>query len=297
MNNRQNCAPFRNDLDAYRDLTLEPQRKLAVLAHLEHCEQCRAELGLAQSVEADIRLAAADWQPSPDLWRKVIDTTQQQLRQAKIQPGTKRITQRPWFAWMSAALLLITVAVSGFGLLKEDSKNDREVFAATLINEFHTFVVSHRALDFSDTHPREIRSWFADKVDFRVPLPIHSAELKLAGGRLCNMLDQRIASFMYQIDNAWVSLYIMRSATATLGLGTSHEVLLKGYAFIDWGNQGLHYSLVGDLPVERLREISERLRATRILTHLPGLQGTTAVLMSHHDANNRRRAYSRQQNS
>jgi anti-sigma factor RsiW len=283
---RQNCASFSNDLDAYRDLALEPGRERAVLAHVEHCEHCRAELDHALSVEAAIRLASADWQPSPDLWRKVTDSAQRQLRQ-----GSERITPRSRFAWMTAALLLITVGVTGFGLLKESSSDTPEVVATALINEFHTFVVSHRALDFSATHPAEIRSWFGDKVDFRVPLPVKSADLKLAGGRLCNMLDQRIASFMYQVDGTWVSLYIMRSKTAKQGLGASHEVLLQGYAFIDWENQGLHYSLVGDLPVERLREISERLRSTRILIQLPSTQGISTALITGTDANNHRTVY------
>ena len=287
---RKNCASFSNDLDAYLDLALEPGRERAVLAHVEHCEHCRAEIDRARSVEAKVCSAAADWQPSPDLWRKVTDSAQRQLRQGMAQQAGERITPRPRIAWMTAALLLITVGVTGFGLLKENSNDSSEVIAAALINEFHTFVVSHRALDFSATHPAEIRSWFSDKVDFRVPLPINPTDLKLAGGRLCNMLDQRIASFMYQVDGAWVSLYIMRSANAKQGLGASHEVLLQGYAFIDWENQGLHYSLVGDLPVERLREISERLRSTRILTHLPGPQGTSITVISRNHANSHHNA-------
>ena len=287
---RKNCASFSNDLDAYLDLALEPDREHALLAHLEHCEHCRAELDHAHSIEAEIRLAATDWQPSPDLWNKVTDSVQRQLQHAPAHQDADRQRQRPIFTWMTAALLLITVGATGFGLLKQNSSDTPEAVAAALINEFHTFVVSHRALDFSATHPAEIRSWFSDKVDFRVPLPVNPTDLKLAGGRLCNMLDQRIASFMYQVDGAWVSLYIMRSATAKQGLGASHEVLLQGYAFIDWENQGLHYSLVGDLPVERLREISERLRLTRILTHLPGPHGTPGAVISRNHANNHHNA-------
>ena len=171
---------------------------------------------------------------------------------------------------MTAALLLITVGVTGIHLWQSEQADPGETVALALVNEFHTFVVSHRDLDFSDTQPTEIRNWFGDKVDFRVPTPIKSQELKLAGGRRCNMFDQRIASFMYQVDGAWVSLYIMRSGKVEDNLGASHELLLKGYGFIDWEDQGLHYSLVGDLPVERLREIAEHLRNTRILTNLPG---------------------------
>ena len=149
---------------------------------------------------------------------------------------------------------MLTVGVTSFILVQPGDEDATEAVAAALINEFHTFVVSHRELDFRDTQPTEIRNWFGDKVDFRVPLPVKSDDLRLAGGRLCNMFDQRIASFMYQVDDAWVSLYIMRSARSTQNSDDSHELLMKGYGFIDWEFQGLYYSLVGDLPVVRLRQ-------------------------------------------
>ncbi|MCP4767261.1 MAG: hypothetical protein GY875_13420 [Gammaproteobacteria bacterium] len=271
----RNCASFSNDLDLYRDLALPTDRQREVQAHVERCEHCRTELQRAQAVEAEIRSSAADWHPSPDLWRRIKHSAEQQNRR-----GNDRGEMRKPVVWMSAALLMISVAVTGFTLLKPNTSNSAEVVASALINEFHTFVASHRALDFSDTQPAKIRSWFGDKVDFRVPLPVKSADLQLAGGRLCNMLDQRIASFMYQVDDAWVSLYIMRSVSASQSPGASNELLLQGYGFIDWESQGLHYSLVGDLPVERLREIAERLRSTRILTRLPELQGASITTVS-----------------
>ena len=269
------CASIQIDLDLYRDQALEPDRQREVKVHIDHCEQCRAELEAAQSIENQIRSELVS-QPDPTLWNRIIASAQAQTQaqvQGTAQYATSQQRQSPLFTWMTAALLLITVTVGGYGLLKQDVITDSDALASALINEFHTFVVSHRDLDFTDSQPAQIRNWFGGKVDFRVPMPVYSADLKLAGGRLCNMLDKRIASFMYQVDGAWVSLYIMRSAMATQSTGESHEVLKQGYAFIDWKNEGLHYSLVGDLPVERLRQIAERLRSTGIFTHLTRLPG------------------------
>lgn len=269
------CASIRIDLDLYRDQALEPNLQHQVQVHIDHCEPCRAELEVAQSIENQIRSELYS-QPAPALWNRIIASAQEPAQQQTQtqrtgQHPTSRQRQSPLFTWMTAAVLLITVTVGGYGLLKQDLDPDSDTLASALINEFHTFVVSHRDLDFIDSHPAQIRSWFGDKVDFRVPMPVDAADLQLAGGRLCNMLDKRIASFMYQIDGAWVSLYIMRSAMTTQNTVESHEILKQGYAFIDWKNEGLHYSLVGDLPVERLRQIAERLRSTRVFTHLTGL--------------------------
>ncbi len=266
-----NCASIRIDLDLYRDQALEPNRQHQVQIHIDHCEPCRAELEVAQSIENQIRSELAS-QPAPALWNRITASAQAQRRRTG-RNTTDQQRQSPLFTWMTAALLLITVAVGGYGLLKQDVILDSNALASALINEFHTFVVSHRDLDFTDSQPEQIRSWFGGKVDFRVPMPVDAADLQLAGGRLCNMLDKRIASFMYQVDGAWVSLYIMRSAMGTQNTGESHEILKQGYAFIDWKNEGLHYSLVGDLPVERLRQIAERLRSTGIFTHLTRLPG------------------------
>jgi anti-sigma factor RsiW len=137
------------------------------------------------------------------------------------------------------------------------------------VNEFHTFVISHRELDYQDSRPAEVRKWFSDKVNFRVPLPVKTVDLQLAGGRLCNMFDQRIASFMYEVDDAWVSLYIMRSKPDRAA-SVEQELLLQGYGYIEWENQGLHYSLVGDVSVERLRQIAASLYSTQLLAILPG---------------------------
>ncbi len=131
--------------------------------------------------------------------------------------------------------------------------------ATALVNEFHTFVVSQRDLDFSDDRPQQIRNWFGNKVNFRVPLPVHTREFRLAGGRLCNMLDQRIVSYMYRIDDAWVSLYIMKSSDSLTNRQPGVEQILRGYGAISWQADGLVYTLVGDVDSNRLREVANAL--------------------------------------
>jgi anti-sigma factor RsiW len=267
------CESFRQEFDACRDQTLALDRQCEIETHLASCDQCRTEYQRAGSIETGIRQHAETWQPSPDLWQRIEASTERRA----ARPGLSRSP----LPWMAAALLMLTVGITSFIQLQPGDDDATEVIAAALINEFHTFVASHRALDFSDTQPAKIRNWFGDKVDFRVPLPVKSDDLQLAGGRLCNMFDQRIASFMYQVDDAWVSLYIMRSPPATQNSDASRELLMKGYGFIDWEHQGLHYSLVGDLPVARLRQIARDLRLTRILTRAHRVQRSPVAYVSY----------------
>ena len=271
------CESFKLDFDAFRDQALPPDREHEIETHLASCSHCRSEYERAGSIEAGIRHHAETWQPSPDLWKRIEASAKTRTARSASSPRSSRSP----LPWMAAALLMLTVGVTSFILVQPGDEDATEAVAAALINEFHTFVVSHRELDFRDTQPTEIRNWFGDKVDFRVPLPVISDDLRLAGGRLCNMFDQRIASFMYQVDDAWVSLYIMRSPRTTESSDDSHELLMKGYGFIDWEFQGLHYSLVGDLPVARLRQIAKELRMTRILVRAHTLQHPPVAYVSY----------------
>jgi anti-sigma factor RsiW len=258
------CASFRRDLDAFRDKILDENQQIVVLEHLQSCTPCQQEVDRAAAIEQELRHQASSWAPTADLWARIKTSAEQE---APSDPATGRRFYR--LPWAAAALLVVTLGLVGFTLFENTQHKTSKLVAAALVNEFHTFVISHRELDYQDSRPAEVREWFSDKVNFRVPLPVKTVDLQLAGGRLCNMFDQRIASFMYEVDGAWVSLYIMRSKSDRAALA-GQELLLQGYGYIEWENQGLHYSLVGDVSVERLRQIAASLYSTQLLANLPG---------------------------
>jgi anti-sigma factor RsiW len=263
------CASFRSDLDACRDRTLDANRQLEVLEHLQDCIPCRQQSERAATIELELRNHASGWTPTAGLWARI--KTSVELETTAGPASARRFYQ---LRWAAAMFLVLTLGLVSFNLLENTQRTTSELVAAALVNEFHTFVISHRELDYQDSQPAEVRKWFGDKVNFRVPLPVKTADLQLAGGRLCNMFEQRIASFMYKIDNAWVSLYIMRSQPNTSATADS-EFLLQGYGYITWENQGLHYSLVGDISLERLRQLAAGLYSTQLPAILSGGRSTT----------------------
>jgi anti-sigma factor RsiW len=258
------CASFHSDLDACRDKTLDKSRQREVFEHLQNCFRCRQESEQAAAIELELRQQASSWTPTAVLWKRI--KTSVALESSTGPIAARRLYQLPWVA---VALLLVTLGLVSFTLLESRNQTAPELVSTALVNEFHTFVISHRELDYQDSRPAEVRKWFGDKVNFRVPMPVKAVDLQLAGGRLCNMFEQRIASFMYEVDNAWVSLYIMRSKPGRAAIA-DQEFLLQGYGYIEWENQGLHYSLVGDVSVERLRQIAASLYSTQLLEKLPG---------------------------
>ncbi len=256
----KNCKSFQVDLDAYRDKSLVPDRQHEVLQHLQQCTICRKEISRAEEMEQRLRDEASTWVASKDLWLRIKNSAKNEASEYRS------ITSNAQLRWVAAAMLMVTLSFIGYSKLSQQPQDATDSLASALVNEFHTFVVSRRDLDYVDTQPAGIRQWFGDKVDFRVPEPVKATGLKLAGGRLCNMFDQRIASFMYQVDGAWVSLYIMKPVANMTTQPAETEMVLRGYGYIDWQSQGLQYSLVGDVPAERLREVARSLHLTEIMT-------------------------------
>ena len=248
------CKHYQADLDDYRDSRLDEQRHRQVEDHLSGCSECRNHVEQASSIEKIIREEADTWAVPEKLWTRIKTSAGESLDAVE-----KRLKPQ---SWMAAAVLAFALVIVGFNVSRQASVNPTDTVASALVSEFHTFVISRRQLDYTDTRPVAIRQWFGNKVDFRMPMPEQAEQLSLAGGRLCNMLNQRVASYMYQSGDAWVSLYIMKSTSDETSQnenrqGIAKDLMHQGYGYIDWEREGLRYSLVGDIPVEQLRRIAK----------------------------------------
>ncbi|MFT5505126.1 MAG: anti-sigma factor RsiW [Gammaproteobacteria bacterium] len=250
----EGCLSIRNDLDAYRDGVLDENRNQVVRHHVKQCENCKQLEMTLNAFEQTLKHSSEEWHPSRNLWQKIDDSVQQKNGNFP----TLKWHSLKYFTQTAAALILCAV-LSTLIMTQNESALNPETVSITLVNEFHTFVISHRELDYRGEKPNQIRQWFADKVDFRTPIPVITREMKLSGGRLCNILDQRIVSYMYLDEGSWVSLYIFSDpfdrAKAVIG-----ERLVNGYGYIDWQAGGLHFALIGDVSVNRLRVLAKILQ-------------------------------------
>ena len=252
------CESFRTDLDAYRDGILDEKRYVQVHQHIENCPACTDDIKRADMLEIAIHASADKWQPPEKLWSRIQNSVEAQ----ELEKITRLQCERKPLAWVAAAMLVVAIVI-GANFNRQADQASTDSVSSVLVNEFHTFVVSQRDLDFVDSQPLAIRQWFGDKVDFRAPLPIKTSGLELAGGRLCNMLEQRVASYMYQVDGAWVSLYIMKAGQADEQDFNAH-LSLRGYGYIEWQNEDLHYSLVGDTSIDQLRQIADSIHTQQL---------------------------------
>ena len=264
------CKPFEADFDDYRDHQLDEQRHLQVANHLSGCSACRRQVDQDAMIEQNIRHEVDTWAVPEQLWARIKASAD-----GAIAPGEKRLKPQ---SWLAAAVLVCALVIVGMNINQQSNVSSADAVASILVGEFHTFVVSRRQLDYTNNQPTAIRQWFGNKVDFRMPMPVQAAQLSLVGGRLCNMLDQPVASYMYQSGDAWVSLYIMKSTADNIAGGIGKDLIHQGYGYIDWEREGLRYSLVGDIPVEQLRQIAQSFytiqASTDFLKYVSGVTRT-----------------------
>ena len=260
------CDSIRDHLDAFHDGLLDENEHREIDSHLSACAACREFVQHSKLIGDDLRrIADQQWIAPAGLWRRIENSYAQERGTA---PAGTAFFSGP-VRWATAALVVLTVAISAVMLSTSERMGEEAAADTALVSEFHTFVISRRDLDYNHSEPLAIREWFSNKVDFRVPMPIRSAGYDLTGGRLCNLLDQRIVSFMYLARDAWVSLYILKPVDGQTDYAESEQLLVQGYGYIKWVHDGLQYSLVGDIPVERLRLFADQLNAQQILVFDP----------------------------
>ena len=249
------CRDFEADFDDYRDNQLDQQRHQQIESHLNHCSVCRRCVDQDAMIEQGIRDEADSWVVPEQLWSRI---------KASADGAADPVGQlKKPRSWVTAAALVCALVIVGMNINRQSNVSSTDSVASVLVSEFHTFVVSQRQLDYTNNQPTAIRQWFGNKVDFRMPMPKQAAQLSLVGGRLCNMLDQPVASYMYQSGDAWVSLYIMKSSADNIAGGIEKDSIHQGYGYIDWESGGLRYSLVGDIPIEQLRQIAKSFYSTQ----------------------------------
>ncbi|MFB9267433.1 hypothetical protein ACFFWD_30540 [Bradyrhizobium erythrophlei] len=137
------------------------------------------------------------------------------------------------------------------------------------LKELEAFIDSSRAVDVATDDPARVRAWLAARVDFAPPLvTTGDAGIELIGGRLCLFSGRRVASYMYRIHGQLLSIYIMSADGLSLTgnnrierAGRTLTLTQEGHlSQASWAENGLIYSVVGELPELALLSTLDELR-------------------------------------
>jgi anti-sigma factor RsiW len=125
----ERCAEVLERLDAWIDGDLDKAESTAVEAHVDHCESCRAELRLAETVVAELRAL-----PDFDIPEKVLKAVGKASRPTlaeKLRTFLENSILRPVPALAAvAAVVLMVLVLSPWRRPAEPQYTDQEVARA-----------------------------------------------------------------------------------------------------------------------------------------------------------------------
>jgi anti-sigma factor RsiW len=242
-----------DDLHAYVDQLLEPERRAEVAAYLDaHPEVSRRVTVFSEQREL-LRSALAPIADEP---------LPPELNLSRIIETRKLRPSRLW--WAVAAMLLLSigsiggwvargampVSPSGLAALAQEATDSFNVFAPDRVRP-----VEVRASDGA-----QLVQWLSNRLHQPIKAPdLTTAGYRLMGGRLIATSHGPAAMFMYDDDRGERLVVLTRpmavDRNAPMTPQSKGEV--SGFA---WADGGMGYSLVGQSAVESLRPIANEVR-------------------------------------
>jgi len=217
------CDETRGRLTLYLDDELQGAERATVEAHLSECEACAAIFSRELNFLNTLRESGRSYGAPPELRAKV-----QQI----LEPARPR--RLKWMVAAAAVLLVLMLPVIVWRVVKRPDNPEQGPACsfALLAAETHLrHVRGQLPLEVESQSPKDISSWFVNKVNFSVKLPNYqesSGQEKLyvlEGARLVNFNDEYAAYVAYQMKERPISLVI----TSASGVEpTGGEVIAAG---------------------------------------------------------------------
>jgi anti-sigma factor RsiW len=242
------------ELHAYVDDQLEPERQAAVLRYLqEHLEVARRAAAYRAQREA-LRAAFGGIASEPIPPRLNLDTLIQQ-----------RLVQRRT-PWRAAAAVLLAFGLGGAGGWFVHGSVPRQTATITLLAQ--EAVSNHVVYTADRRRPTELGAeqrddlarWVSNRLNHAVAPPDLSADgYRYMGGRLAATPDGPAGLFMYDDPQGQrLTVFVLPMSAAE-----SKPIQHVDFAHVDgcaWIDKGIGYTVVGKLPPAELRRLAERVR-------------------------------------
>lgn len=157
----------------------------------------------------------------------------------------------------------LAAGVAGLGIISQFSTPATRYESAveTFFHDFETYLAKDKAIDISETSMVRLAQWFGSRLPFELPAVGSSGQnAALIGGRLCWLLERRLASLSYEGQDGSMVLYIMKADGITVPEGKSDPALGENVSWhrsadntsLVWRAGELLYVMVSQFEVRRL---------------------------------------------
>jgi anti-sigma factor RsiW len=243
-----------DDLHAYVDQALEPERRREVAAYLDdHPDVAK-------------RVTAFDGQR--DLLRAALAPIAEEplpaaLNLARIIENRRRQPSR--VGWAVAAMLLLSIGGAGGWVMRgalQASPSGLVALAQEAAASYTVYAPDHdRPVEVRASDATQLVQWVSGRLHQPVKVPdLSTSGYRLMGGRLVATAHGPAAMFMYDDDHGSRIVLLTRPMN-----GTDENAPMTPHAKGDvagfaWADGGIGYSLVGQAPPDSLRPLANEVR-------------------------------------
>jgi anti-sigma factor RsiW len=241
-----------DDLHAYVDGVLEPERRTEVAAYLEaHPDVAKRVAGFSEQREL-LRgaLAPIAEEPLPPA-----------LNLSRIIESRRQRRSPAW--WAVAAMLFLSIGGAGGWVLRGEMQPSTGLaaLAQEAAYSYNVYAPDRvRPVEIRATDSRELVQWTSNRLHQPVKVPdLSTAGYRLMGGRLVATAHGPAAMFMYDDDHG------DRLVVLTRPMASEQSQPMMPHSGGDvsgfsWADGGMGYSLVGQSSPETLRPIANEAR-------------------------------------
>jgi anti-sigma factor RsiW len=242
-----------DDLHAYVDGVLEPDRRAAVERHLVDTPQTAMRI--------------ASWQQADEALRRTVgwkaeEPVPSELNVARI--AASRV-HRQWTPWRIAASILVALLVgagSGWMAHTPNTENGVESVAWEAASAQRVFAQDPmHPVEFSANEQDKLVQWVSLRLGRPVvPPDLSKSGYRLLGGRVIATEHGAGSMFLYENrDGARVTLFV-RPMERIDQNARMQPVDLQQTSGFAWAKNGLGFSLVASNPIEGLHQLANKVR-------------------------------------
>ncbi len=254
-----NCRDVLSVVRDYTDGELNDADAKQVETHCASCASCTTRMEAERELKAVIRANVRSEPSPPGLVEHICRDLRDVAKGSERRSGRGRIvlSRRQLVGMIAGAVIVVTLGLyTAIEQLQGPGKAKKATSRLTveLVDDHIRYLSSNEPTEFVSSNRLEAEEWFTKRLDIAVTLPrFDERALLLRGGRLCYVLDRRVALLFYGRGEQTLSLFVMDAG----GLDFHGMVLVdlahaecatenyKGYKVLSWRQEGMLYALVG----------------------------------------------------
>ncbi|WP_024507798.1 anti-sigma factor [Bradyrhizobium sp. ARR65] len=255
-----------DDLHAYVDQALEPERQAEVASYLgDHpdvAKRVAAFSGQRELLRAALAPIAEEPLPAKLNLARIIENRGRGLSRFSSRLSSHLSSPLPWAV---AAMLLLSIGAAGGWAMRgalQVAPGGVIALAQEAMESYNVYAPDHvRPVEMRASDSGELVQWVSSRLHQPVKVPdLAASGYRLMGGRLVATSHGPAAMFMYDDDHGSRIVLLTRtmsSADQNAPMTGHSKGDVAGFA---WADGGIGYSLVGQGPMDSLRPLANEVR-------------------------------------